>query len=132
MLRIEDYEANTLGRVAGCFEDANATVAEEDLVSVAKGLMRKLRSGRGSHTNLCAGALRKLAVSGNKISVKMRFEDVFDRDVLLRGSVEVDLDITLRIDDECLALGGEQVGSVREACEEELFELHGYPPGARG
>jgi hypothetical protein len=107
MLRIEDYEANAFGRVAGRFKDTNATVSEANLVSVAEGLMWELSSGEGSHANLCAGALRKLAMSGNEIGVEMRFENVLDRDVFFRGGVEVNLNITLRIDDDGFALGGE-------------------------
>ena len=43
-----------------------------------------------------------------------------------RGVVEVDVDVTLRVDDGGDALGGDDVGGVGEAAEEELFDEHWF------
>ena len=52
-------------------------------------------------------------------------------DALFRGSFQVQLHIALRIHHDRFAFGSEQVGSVRQTSQIELFEVHRPTPQQR-
>jgi hypothetical protein len=66
----------------------------------------------------------ELFVPGNEIRRKMGFENVSNRRALLLGGFDIDVDITLRIDDNSFFAGNEEIGSVGEATQIELLEIH--------
>ena len=61
----------------------------------------------------------------DKIRVQMGFEYVTDLEAVLLGSVEVNLDVPLWVDNCSFAAGSQHVRSMRQASEIELFEVHG-------
>ena len=65
-------------------------------------------------------------MAGDEIRVQVGLEDVTDADAVLLRRLQVNLDITLRIDDHRLAFRGQQVGGVGQTSQVELFEVHGY------
>ena len=65
-------------------------------------------------------------MAGDEVCVEMGFDDVLDAEVLLAGEVNVDVDVALGVDYGCNAFRGDEVGGVREAAEEELFDEHGF------
>ena len=71
-----------------------------------------------------SSALGKLMMSGDKIGVQMRFKYVLDRDVMVRGSFQIDINVTLWINNHCLAFRRQHVGGMRQASQIELFEVH--------
>ena len=52
----------------------------------------------------------------------MGFEDVLDDRAFLTGEVQIDADITPRIDDRSFAIGAQEVGKVGKALCLDLFE----------
>ena len=68
----------------------------------------------------------QLFVAGDEIGVQVGLEDVADADAVLLGRLQVNLDITLRIDDDGLAFRCQQVGGVGQTSQVELFEVHGF------
>ena len=74
--------------------------------------MRKGCAGEGAEINFCAGAGSKLLVSGDKVGVQVSLEDVADRQPVLFGSLEIEVNIPLGIDHHCLAFRSEHVGGM--------------------
>ena len=60
-------------------------------------------------------------MTGDEVGVQVRFDDVLDLQPLLLGGVEVDIDVALRINDRRDAFRTDQIGSVRQAPQEEMF-----------
>src|SRR6185503_7866303 len=59
----------------------------------------------------------------------MSFDDVLDLPAALAGSVEIDLNVSLRIDDGCNTLGSHKIGGVRQTSQKEMLDFncgHGY------
>src|ERR1700690_1372594 len=65
----------------------------------------------------------------DKVGMQMRFKNVADLEALLFRGLEVDLDVTLRIDHRSLAFRSNHVRSMRQAGEIELFKIHSPLPG---
>ena len=128
--------------MAGSFEEAQAALAEGDLVAIVDGDVREPGCGAGAHVDLGAGAGGQLAVAGDEVGMQMGFDDVLDLEVVLAGGVEVDFDVALGIDDGGDAFGTQHVGGVGQAAEVELLEVHaqiisslrprGWGPGVGG
>ena len=60
----------------------------------------------------------------DEIGMQMRFNDVLDLQSVCARFVQVDADVALRIDHAGHALRTEHVGSVRQARQIELLEIH--------
>ena len=89
--------------------------------------MLEHRSRLCAHIDLRSRARSQFPMAGDKIRVQMSFENVANGRALFGGSLEVKLHIALRIDHDRLAPGSEQVRSVRQAPQVELFEVHREP-----
>src|SRR4029077_10756987 len=78
----------------------------------------------GAEINRRAGAIAQLQMSRKKVCVKMRQDDMANRQTMFGRKRKVLIDIALRIDDGgCAALGvGNQIRRVRQTVEIELFE----------
>ena len=74
----------------------------------------------------CTGAGRQLVVSGDEIGVQMRLEDMADLEILLLRCLQINLNITLRIDDDGFAFRSQHVRGVCQTAQIELFEVHGF------
>ena len=76
--------------------------------------------------NRRARLLVQLEVSGDEVGVKVREDDVTDRQSAFSGERYVLIDVTLRIDDgRCRRrLVADQIRRVREAVEIELVKNH--------
>src|SRR5258708_12032096 len=78
-----------------------------------------------------SGTLLKLAMPADKIRVQVRFDDVFNFQILRGCFVHVLIDVALRIYYRGFTCRANQIGSVSETVEIELFEIH-KPPKASG
>ena len=66
----------------------------------------------------------------HEVGVKVRQDDVLDRQVVLLGENKVLIDVALRVDDRGHAdlLVTDKIGSVRQAIEIELLQDHADRP----
>src|SRR5262245_35380872 len=82
------------------------------------------RSSRAeNHLRTCPG--RQFAMTGNKVGVEVRLNDVLDGETVAFGLIEVNVDIAAWINDGGFALGSEEIGGVGETGEIELLKMHG-------
>ncbi len=86
--------------------------------------MLKLNARLFTKDDLRARARRDFLMAANEISVQVRFDYVFDFEPLRRSFFQILIDITLRIDDDCLAIRPNQIRSMRQAAKIKLFEIH--------
>ena len=86
--------------------------------------MRKSRTGFLSKNNLGSRSPGKFPVTAYEIRMEMRFDDVFDFELLRFGFLKVLVDIALRIDYGSFTFGTNQVRSMSETSEIELLEIH--------
>jgi hypothetical protein len=110
--------------VAGRLDEAQSNPAHSDLFAIAHGSMRKLGASLFAENDLCTRASSDLLVSAYEVSVKVRLDHVFDPQPLRVGFGEVLVNITLRIDNSRFTLRTNQVRSMGQAREIELFEIH--------
>ncbi len=102
-------------------------LADADLFAVAHGSMLKLDAGLFTKDDLRAGASGDLLMAADEIGVQVCFDHILDLKPLCGSFCEVLVDVTLWIDDHGLAIRADQVRSVGQTCEIELFEIHfGY------
>ena len=85
------------------------------------------RFRRGAKINRRADAIAQFQVSGDKIGVKVRQEDVLDLKRVLGGERKVLVRIALRIDDRRRACPPipDKVGGVGQTRQIKLLENHG-------
>ena len=79
-----------------------------------------------AQTDLRADAISELEMSGKKVGVEVAEEDVADLKVVFSGTVQVLVDVALRIEDHSLTglFVTDEVGGVRETAKVILFEDH--------
>jgi len=123
---IEDEDRDRLGRVSGRLERGQPHTAELDGVAVAERLERILRFRRAPEVNRRARLLLQLEMTGDEVRVKVREDDMSNRQPTFRRERQVLIDVTLRIDDGSgfRLLVANQIRRVREAIEIELVEDH--------
>lgn len=123
---IEDEEGDGLDGVSGGFEDLKAEAGEGEDVAVAHGVKGVFGLGLGAEMDPGAAAVAELEMAGDEVSVEVGEEDVADEEAVLRGVVEVLLDVALGVDDDGGARGlvGEEVGGVGQTAEVVLFQEH--------
>jgi hypothetical protein len=61
---------------------------------------------------------------GNKIGMKVRFEDVPDGGVVFASRFQIDLHIALRVHHQSFPTRDQQVRSMRQTAQIELLEVH--------
>ena len=96
-------DANAFQRVAGRRNKIETAAAELDRVAALHRHMRELRSRTLAEIDARSGAGCEFMVSGDKIGMKMRLDDVLDLQTLLASGFEIDVDVTLWIDDRSYA-----------------------------
>ena len=65
-------------------------------------------------------------MTGDEVGVEMGLDEVFDLQVVLLCELYIEVDVALGVDDGGDAVGGDEVGGVGEAAEEELFDSQGF------
>ena len=90
--------------MAGSGQDFELQLPDAQRVAVIHGNMGKRRSRFPRQINYRPGSRRQLAMPRNEVGMKVRLEDVPDRQTLLLRRFHVDVHIALRIDDDPLAL----------------------------
>ena len=121
---VDDEDGNALGRVARRLQEAQDDLAHPDLVAVLHRAVGEGRGRPGSEDDLCPRALRQLDMAAHEVGVQVRLHDVADGEALRVRLGHVLFDVALGIDHRGLALGADQVGSVGQAAEIELLEVH--------
>src|SRR6266513_2534618 len=79
----------------------------------------------GTVNNGCAGFLCKIKMTGNEISMEMRFEDILDFCALALSQLNIFFVITKRINYHSFAVGFNKISCFREAVRIKLFYNHG-------
>src|SRR5215813_8982804 len=110
------------------FESTNLHRSHVHLGTISKWGMWKSCVGCGADIDGRAGASCEFLVSGNEVGVEVSFENVADPKALLFRRLQIDIDITLRVDDRSFAVGADHVGRVRQTAQVELFEIHSNHP----
>jgi hypothetical protein len=116
--------------MAGRFEKPQAALAELDLIALGNRDVRELRASLPTHVNRRAGAGGQLAVAGDEIGVQVGLDHMPDAEAVVTRGFQIDVDITLRVNDCRDALGAGHVRSVGQATEIELFKVQFEPPAA--
>src|SRR2546422_8033624 len=90
--------------------------------------MRKPDARLLAENDLCAGARGQFAMTADKISMQVSFDNVFDLQIPGGGFLDVLIDIALRVDDCSFATRADQIRSMSETVEIELLEIHWFLP----
>src|SRR6266568_4314802 len=125
---IGDDQADALGSMPRCFQDADRRLPKVELKSILHRDVRKLRSGLRAHVDGRTGAGCQFPVAGNKVGVQVTLKNVPDGDSVISSGLQVQLDVALRIDYHRFTFRSQEVGSMRQTSQIELFEIHGSPP----
>jgi hypothetical protein len=105
-------------------QKSEAALAELNPVSVSDCNVRELSSRASAEIYLRSGALGEFVMSGDKIGVNVRLDDVFDLPPVGGCGFKVDVDIPLGIDYRGHASRGDHVRGVGEATKVKAFDLH--------
>ena len=124
LLFVGHQQADALRRVSRSRQHFEVQLAHLQLVAVFHCNMRKRRPSSTRQIDRGASARRQLAVSGDEICMQMRLEDVPDLHAILLRRFQVNFHVALRIDDDSFALRSQQIRSMRQTAEVELFKIH--------
>ena len=130
---LENKKAEVLGSVAGCVIGNDAEVADVDFLAVAElamreGVLEGLAFIVGAEIDRRAGGGGELTGTTGEVGVDMSFEDRHDLPAPCGEQIRVDVYVAPGIDNHSAALGGEDVGEVREAFGFNSFEKHSLAP----
>src|SRR5262249_10970170 len=131
MAAIVHQNANAVECVSRSLQEPEAAVAELNLVSVLDRDVRKLSTGSRAKIDLRSGAVGEFAMSRNEVGMKVSLDDVFDLPLPVGCCLEIDVHVTLRIDDGCNAVRRNHVRSVGQAAQIEsldLYRFHAFSP----
>src|ERR1700687_4179909 len=121
-----DRDTHALDRVTGSLHEIESALPELNGVAVFHRRVRE-RCARGfSEVDARSSALRKLMMTGNEVGVQVRFDNVLDLQALFLGGVYVNVHVALRVDDGRNSLRTDQVGSVCQTSEQELFHSNWF------
>src|SRR5205807_2273199 len=121
LFEISHRDANALHGVSGSRKKIKAAVTELEGITLLDRCVREGGAGAFPEINARSSTLRELMMTGDEVGVQVCFDDVLDLQPLLLGGVEVDIDVALRINDRRDAFRTDQIGSVRQAPQEEMF-----------
>ena len=110
------------------FESCDAHLPNLQMETVLDRHVREGRLGLRSDVDAGAGSCRQLSVSGDEVGMQVSFEDVANGNTIRLRGLQVNLHVTLRIDHNRFALGGQHVGGMRQTAQIKLFEVHRSPP----
>src|SRR3954452_24609580 len=98
--------------MTGSGKKIKSTLTEQKRVPVLHPGMREASAGTITKIDVGSRPLGQFMVPGNEVGMKMSFNDVLDLQSLLRGCVQVYLNIALRIDYCCNCFGTNEVRGV--------------------
>src|SRR5208282_2153978 len=96
-----------------CFQHLKNHVPEMQLEAILHIDVGEPGPGTGSDINLCPGSRGELFMSGNKIGMQMGLKDMTDIHSVFAGSLQINIHVPLRIDDDSVALRREHIRSMR-------------------
>ncbi len=102
-------------------QEIEPALAELEGITALDRDVRKSAARTVAEINARAGTLSKLVVTGDEICMQVAFDDVLDLQTLLPSGVEIDVDIALRINDGRDSFRSNQVGSVGQTPQKEMF-----------
>ena len=125
-LQVEHQNRDGFDRVARCFENLELDAAERQDLAVRHRREGIFRACLGAKVNGRASAMAQLEVAGEEVSVKVREKYPADVEPVPRGRFDVEIDVTLRIDDDGdpAARIADEIRGVRQTPQIELFEDH--------
>jgi len=121
LVEVSHRDTDALGGVTGSGKKIEPALTELEGITVFDCGMRESSAGTLAEINAGSGALGKLMMTGDKVGVQVRFDDVLDLQTLLSGVVKVDVNVALGIDYRRDSLGPDQIGSVRQTSQKEMF-----------
>src|SRR5262245_13433297 len=128
LLEVVDEDRNRFDRMARRFEHLQANLAsQQQTLAISHRRERIFGASLGAKINRGARAVPEFEMAGQKIGVKVGEEDAANDEPLLSRGLDVNVHVTLRVDDKCRVRAqiANEVGRVREALEIKLFENHG-------
>jgi hypothetical protein len=85
-------------------EEPEAALAELNLVSILDRDVWELSAGSVAQIDPGSGAFRQFAMSRHKVGMEVSLDDVPDFPIPGSRSLDVEINVALRIDDRCHAL----------------------------
>src|SRR5215467_3593919 len=113
-LPVRDYQANAFWCMSGGLEHANGSPSKFQLITIGNRHVRKPGPSLRSHINLRAGARGKFLMTGNEVGMQVSFKDVAYRNTVLGGCLQIQVDISLRIDNYGLVIRRQHVRGMRK------------------
>src|SRR5437764_126124 len=101
-----------------------AALTELDGVAFMHRGVGKGCTGASTQVNPRSSARSKFMVPRDEVGVKMALNDVLDLQILLPCGFDVNIDVALRIDNSRDPIRSDQIGSVGQATEKEMFDLN--------
>jgi hypothetical protein len=126
LLYVSQNNTDALDCVTRSLEEIEAAVPELNKISIPHRQVHERCAGTFPDVDVGAGAFGKFPMPGNEVCVQMRLDDMLDPDPLACRRLDVDLDVTLGIDDSGRSSGRDEVGRVGEAAEVETLDLNGF------
>ena len=130
LAQIVHHNTNAFGGMAGRLKEAEAALPELNLVAVLHRDVGEQGSGPGSQIYARPGALGKLAMAGDEVSVQMRLNNMLDLPPVAGRRLQVDVNIPLGIDDGRHAPRANRVGGVGQTTQIEALNLHSFHASA--
>jgi hypothetical protein len=109
---VRQHHAHALLRMSGRLQEVQAGVSETNRIAVFHRLVREFRPRALAQVDARAGTLSQFEVAGNEIRVQVRFDDVPDREARLRRRIDVNFNVSLRVDHRGFPFRGDEVRRV--------------------
>src|SRR6266481_3371219 len=110
------------------FQSLDADLADLQLETILHVRMRERRTRLCSDVDARAGSRGQLLVAGNEVGMEVSLKDVANGNVIRFRSLQINLDVPLRIDHHGLAVGSQHVGRMRQTAQIKLLKVHCLPP----
>ena len=98
LAQIVHQDTNALHGVSWSLQEPEAALTELDLVSVLDRDVREQRAGPGAEIDARSGATGKFAMPRDEVGMQVGLDDVFDLPSIAGCGIEIDIHITLGID----------------------------------
>src|SRR6266496_26972 len=122
--QVSHCNTNALQGVTWRLKKVETALAKPDGIAVFNRSVRERSAGAFAEINARRGALGKLMMTGNEVGVEVGFDNVLDLQVLSLGGIKVNVNVALRINDRGDSVRIDQVRSMGQAAQIEVFDLN--------
>ena len=121
---IGHQDTDALQRMAGRMKEAKVAGPEMKFIAVRDDYVREPCAGVRAQVNLCAGSFGQFVVPGDEVGMDVSLDDMPDLPALVCGCGQVNIHVTLRVNNDCHAAGPEHVGGMGQATQVEAFHVN--------